>query len=127
MGVRTAKIDVTTTGSAGSAAGTAYSDKPLNGELYAVRVDWHASAPATSDITITVDSDDDHPAVTIYAKTDANTDLWVYPVVQSTDTAGAAVASIYQHILVNGRVKVVLAQCDALTNAVRVYLYLREC
>jgi len=124
--VRTAKIIVTTTGADGSATGTAYSDKPLNGELYALRVDWHADAPATSDITITVDSDDNHPAVTLYAKEDAKTDLWVYPVVQSTDTAGAGVTGVYQHILVTGRVKVVVAGADALTACATVYLYLKE-
>lgn len=122
------KIIVTTTGSAGSATGTNYSSKPLNGELYAIYVDWHASAPAgTSDITITVDSDDDHPAVTLYAKTNSATDVWVYPVVQSTGTDGTAVTGIYQHILISGRVKVVVAQSDALTAAATVYLYLRDC
>lgn len=127
MSVRTAKIVVTTAGSDGSATGTAYSDKPLNGELYAIYVDWHADAPAgTSDITITVDSDDNHPAVTLYAKTNSVTDAWVYPVVQSTGTDGSAVSGAYQHILVAGRVKAVVAQSNALTACATVYLYLKE-
>lgn len=127
MAVRTQKIAVTTTGSAGSATGTAYSNTTVSGELFALYVDWHASAPAgTSDITITVDSDDNAPAVTLYAKTNAVTDLWVYPVVQSTDTAGAGVTGVYQHILVSGKIKVVIAQCDALAPAATVYLYLKE-
>lgn len=127
MAVRTEKIIVTTTGADGSATGTAYSSKPLSGELYALYVDWHASAPAgTSDITITVDSDDNHPAITIYAKTDSVTDAWVYPVVQSTGTDGVAVASVYQHILVSGRVKAAVAQSNALTACATVYLYLKE-
>lgn len=124
--VRSHKITVTTTGSAGSATGTGYSSKPLNGELYAIYVDWSASAPVTSDITITVASDDNHPSVTLYAKTNSVTDAWVYPVVQSTDTAGTAVTGEYQRILIDGRVSVAIAQSDALATAATVYLYLED-
>lgn len=77
--LRTVKIAVTTVGANGSATGMAYSDRPVNGEVRAIYVDWHASAPAaTSDITITGEADDDHPAVTLYAKADSVTDAWVY-------------------------------------------------
>jgi hypothetical protein len=124
--MRSVKISVTTTGSAGSASGDGYSAKPVCGEVYAIRVDWHASAPGTSDITITFEGDDNNPVVTQYAKTDAVTDLWVYPVVQSTDTAGAAVSGIYQHPVGSGRIKASIAQSDALTNAAVVYVFLKE-
>lgn len=126
MSVQLAKIAVTTTGSAGSASGTAYSTSPVFGEVYAVRVDWHASAPGTSDIDVTIESDDSRPAVTLYDKDDANTDIWVYPQVQATDVAGAAITGVYQRLLsVGGRVKVVVGGCDALTNAVIVYVFLK--
>lgn len=117
------KITVTTTGVAGSAAGTGYSSRPISGAIKAVRVDWSASAPVTSDITITVDSDDDHPAVTIYTKSDSATDAWAYPSVQATGTDGAAITGVYQDIVGVGRVKVVVAQCDALAAAVVVYVW----
>jgi hypothetical protein len=126
MSVRTAKIAVTTTGSDGSASGTGYSAKPVSGELYAIYVDWHTSAPVTSDITVTVESDDDHPAITLYSKSDSATDAWVYPVVQCTDTGGTAVTGEYQHILVSGRIKVAVAQSNALDPAVTVYVFLKE-
>ena len=127
MTVQTARIAVTTIGSAGSATGTDYSTSSVDGEVFAIRVDWHASAPgATSDIVITVDSDDYHPSITLYSKSDSATDAWVYPVVQSTDTAGSAVAGQYQHILASGKIKVAITGCNALTDAAVVYVYLRR-
>jgi hypothetical protein len=123
--MRSVKISVTTTGSAGSATGDGYSPSPICGEIVAIRVDWHASAPATSDITITFDTDDNHPVITNYAKTDSVTDAWVYPVVQSTDTGGTGV-TWYQHPVGDGRLKVAIAQSDALTNAAVVYVFLKE-
>lgn len=82
--IRTEKIAVTTTGNNGAATGTGYSSHALNGELQAICVDWGATAPATSDIDIVVEADDNHPQVTLYDKDDSSTDAWVYPVVQRT-------------------------------------------
>lgn len=125
--IRSTKVTVTTTGSAGSASGTGYSPHPINGAMRAVRVDWHASAPATSDIDVVGESDDDHPEVTLYDKDDANSDVWAYPKVQSTDVAGSAIANEYQHPVVAGqRVKVSVAQCDALDPAVTVTVFYDE-
>lgn len=126
MSVQTARIAVTTTGSAGSATGTAYSARPVCGEVYAIRVDWHGDAPGTSDIVVSVEADANHPEVTLYDKDDANTDLWVYPQVQATDTAGAAIDGVYGRILATGRIKVVVEGCDALDPAATVTVYLKE-
>lgn len=123
--IRTAKVSVTTTGSAGAATGTGKS-KPINGEVFALYIDWNASAPGTSDIDVVIESDDDRPEVVLYSKDNANADGWVYPVVQSTDTAGAAVAGQYQHLLAAGPVKVTIDQCDALDPAATVYVFYRE-
>lgn len=124
--IRTARIKVTTTGAAGSAAGEAYSPAPVNGLLQALHVDWHASAPGgTSDITITVEADANHPAVTLYTKANSATDAWVYPTVEETDTGGTGV-STYRDIPVAGRIRVQVAQCDALTDAVVVTAYVVE-
>lgn len=125
MAVEVRKVAVTTTGSAGAAEGEAYSASPINGEVYAVRVDWHASAPATSDIDVVIEGDDNRPEVVLYAKDSAVTDIWVYPQVQATDTAGAAITGAYQRLIVNGRVKVNVVQCDALAVAVTVYVFVR--
>jgi hypothetical protein len=125
--IRSTQFTVTTTGADGSATGTGYSPHPLNGELLAIYVDWAATAPAgTSDIAITVDSDDAHPAVSLYSKSDSVTDAWVYPVVQSTDTAGTGVAGAYQHIAVAGRIKAAIAGCNALSPAATITVYLQE-
>ncbi len=127
MTIRTVKVAVTTTGSAGAATGTAYSDRPVNGKVRQIRVDWGATAPATSDIDVVGESDDDHPEVTLYDKDDSATDAWVYPKLQSTDTAGAAIANEYQFPALSGqRIKVVVGQCDALDPAVTVYVSVED-
>lgn len=125
--IRTLKLNVTTTGSAGSATGSATSARPFFGAVRAIYVDWHASAPAgTSDITIVADDDDTQPQITLYTKSDSVTDAWVYPVVQSTDTAGSAVAAQYQHIVISSTITATVAQSNALTNAAVVYIWIDE-
>ena len=126
MSVYVTKVAVTTAGGDGSAVGEAYSASPLNGEVYALRVDWHASAPATSDIDVVVESDANRPEVVLYDKDDAKDDLWVYPQVQATSTAGAAITGAYQRLLANGRIKVNVAGCNALAPAVTVYVFVKE-
>ena len=117
------KITVTTTGSNGSATGTGYSTRAVNGEVRALRVDWGATAPASSDIDVVVESDDNRPEVVLFSKDDSATDAWVYPKVQSTGTDGNAISGEYQHPLANGRLKVSVAGCNALTTAVTVYAF----
>jgi hypothetical protein len=124
--IRAATVRVTTVGSNGAAVGTAYSASPLNGELLALVVDWHASAPGTSDITVSVEADGEFPAVTLYAKTDAATDVTVYPRVQVATTAGVAIDAVYDRIPVVGRLKIAIAGCNALTNAAVVTAYVRD-
>src|SRR4030042_1369540 len=121
--LRTVKIVCTTVGADGAATVTAYSDRPVNGEVRAIHVDWHASAPNTSDITITGEADDNHPAVALYTKAHAVTDVSVYPVGPRTDVAGAAVSAEYHFPLVQGRIKVVVAESNALTACATVYVY----
>ena len=123
--MRNITITVTTTGSDGSATGTGYSAHPLNGRVYALYVDWSASAPAgTSDITIT--SEDSNPTWTYYSKSNSVTDVAVYPVVQCTDNGATAVSGTYQHYPINSRMKVAVAGCNALTTAVTVYVWILE-
>jgi hypothetical protein len=123
--IQTEKITVTTTGEDGSASGVGYSARPLVGEVVAMRVDWHASAPATSDIDVVCESDDDHPEITLYSKDDSATDAWAYPTIEETDTGGTG-RGTYREIPVSGRIKVSVAQANALDPAVTVYLYVRS-
>lgn len=125
--IRTAKIPVTTSGEDGVATGEAYSAYPLNGELAMVVVDWAATAPAgTSDIAVTVEADEQHPAVTLYSKENAATDVALCPVKQVTGTDGVLIADTYARIPVAGRIKVAVTGCDALAPAATVYVYVNE-
>jgi len=123
--ITTEKITVTTTGADDSASGTGYSARALVGEVMALRVDWSGDAPAGSDIDVVCESDDDHPEITLYDKDDSKTDAWVYPTIEETDTAGTG-RSTYRPIPISGRLKVSVADCDALATAVTVYAYVRQ-
>lgn len=124
--LRSQQIAVTTVGADGSAVGNNVGTIPIHGEIKALRVDWHASAPATSDIDITLEADASHPQTVLYDKDDAKDDLWVYPHVQATSTAGAGITGVYVPIVGSGYPKVAVAQCNALAPAVTVTVYWEE-
>lgn len=119
------RIAVTTVGADGAAVGTAYGSRSIDGEIAAVHVDWDSTAPNTSDITVTIEADDNHPALTLYTKANANTDAWVYPHAQATDNAGAAITGWYVPLIGTGRVKVVVGDSNALAPAVTVTVYVK--
>jgi hypothetical protein len=123
--ISTEKIAVTTTGSDGSASGSQASARALVGEVVAIYVDWNGSAPATSDIDVVCESDDDHPEITLVDKDDSATDAWFYPTIEETDTGGTG-RSTYRPIPISGMVKVSVAQCNAFDAAVTVYVYVRR-
>ena len=114
------KIFVTTTGTAGSATGAA-SSKAITGELLGFALDFHASAPGTTDITITGAT----TARQLYAKTNSVADVFIAPAVLSVDNAGSALASDItpRKLCVGEAITVTLAQADALTNCVQVYAF----
>ena len=116
--IETFPIKVTTTGSAGSAAGSADS-APINGILRAIRVDYHASAPATTDLTVT---ELNSLGRTLLTKTDTATDDIVYPTVEADDAAFAAITDTVWPICIDGRVRVSVAQSNALAPAVTVWV-----
>lgn len=117
-------IKVTTTGSAGSATGAATSTGGPRGWLHAIRVNWHASAPGTSVITVTEASGLQR---TLYTKATASTDITLYPVVQHADNAGTAVAAQYTPYYLDGSlITVAVSVSDALTDAVVVTLLLND-
>jgi hypothetical protein len=116
-------IPVTTTGSAGSATGSATS-AVINGLLYSLYVKYHDDAPATTDVTI---SEDGGAARTFLTISDANTSGEYPPMVTARDatnterTSQAIIPSLAGHGLT-----VTVAGADALTNAVEVYAYILE-
>jgi len=111
--VKSYALTVTTTGVAGSATGSAVTSERIEGYLLDVYLNYHASAPATTDVTCKqTDRSDSFLVVT-----DNLTDGRYTPRVQVCDAAGAAVAGVYDLYWINGTITVSLAQADALTGA----------
>lgn len=113
-----ARVDVTTVGNAGSAAGTGQT-LPLSGVLGFIQVDYHGSAPNTTDVTIT---EAGGPGRTVLTLTNRNTDGIFYPNVSFTDGTGSAYASAAYGawVLAGTPLLVTVGGCDALTDAVKV-------
>lgn len=117
------QIKVTTAGSAGVAVGSQATSVPVRGRILAVHVDYHASAPSTTDLILSVV---DAPAITVLTLTNVNTDGWYYPRRTPQGVTGADLSALtyLEPILAWGALNVALAQCDALTDAVVVTVYL---
>ena len=122
MSIEKHEIKVSTTGSAGSASGSAVLALPLC-ELVAVYLDYHASAPATTDVTVS--SPGNPAALTVLTKSNNATDGWEYPKVQKDDNTGAAITGDYADPVIHGNLLVEVAQADALTDCVVVTVYVR--
>lgn len=121
--VKAVYIPVTTTGTAGSATGTATSD-PIIGQIMEVEVLWHGSAPATSDIVV-------EGAITgldLYAKVNVQTAVRKTPSQYSVSSANAALTGDVtpQKICIAEAVKVTVSQANALTNAAVVRVMYRS-
>jgi hypothetical protein len=106
--IATEKVYITTTGTAGNATGSGTTN-PIMGFLLDVYLDYHASCPATADVTI---SQDTFRAACVI--TNNATDKWIEPRKQTCDPAGADTGS-YDLIPINGPITVAIAQADALT------------
>lgn len=118
--IREETINVTTTGTAGSATGSGYSNGAIVGRILAVRLNYHASCPATADVTIT---ENNAVPQTIHTETNSTTDVVRYPRRAVEDNAEATVTydgtnEIYEPYVVHDQIKVAVAQADALTNCV---------
>lgn len=132
MTIRSETIAVTTTGSAGSATGSTTSPR-IVGEILGIDVNYHASAPGTTDLTIAADGvSGGQAARNILVITNSATDAYKVPMAPVVDAANAA--SLYaaagepveRPMVVNGTVTVSLAGCDALTNAAVVTIHYRR-
>jgi len=124
MGIlKSAVVSVTTTGTAGSAAGNADSEAFI-GEIVGIELNWHASAPATSDVTIT----SKRTGIEIASEDNVVTDKYIAPVIFGEDSGGVALTGDVtpRHRCVDQGVNVAVAGCDALTGAlVATILYRR--
>jgi len=98
-----------------SAAGSATSDLPVTGFIEAIFVDYTSQA-ATTDVTIT---EVEGLQRTLLALINTNADTTAYPLIQATDTAGAALTSTYSGIYVSGvHLKATVAQGSDIANGV---------
>lgn len=110
-------VPVTTVGSAGSAAGSG-STGAIMGFLLDIYLDFHASAPATTDTTITLTGRGGNVLVVSNSVTDG---LFA-PRQKPVDNANAAITNAFDRFAITDGLTVTLAQCDALTNAVIAYI-----
>lgn len=123
MGVERKKLDVATTGSAGSATGSGILVVPPC-ELLAVYFDFKA-LPSTTDTVLKAIGGPDAADVTALTLTNVNTDAWYYPKVQNHDNAGAAITGDYSHPVIPNNLLVDIAQGDALSPAMTITFVVR--
>lgn len=123
MSIELHTLKITTSGSAGSASGSGVLSLPLC-ELVAIYLDYHASAPATTDVT--VKSVGNPATVTLLTRTSSVADGWFYPSVNLHDNAAAAVTGAYAAPVIHGgSLLVEIAQADALTDCLTATVLVR--
>ena len=110
-------VSVTTTGADGSGVGSAESGE-LVGYLESIFIDYHASAPATTDVTIAFATRGGN----ILVVSNSATDGLYAPVKQACDAAAAAISGAYVNHVLNQPLAISVAGCNALTAAVTVYI-----
>lgn len=116
----TVSTAVTTTGSAGSATGSATLALP-DGWIEWIYFDFHASAPATTDTTIAYS--DTPPGGNILVLSNSATDALKFPRAGCVDNANSAITNSFTRFPAGEPVTISLAQSDALTGAVTVYVH----
>ena len=128
--IRQQSVSVDTTGSAGSATGAGTTSAPVIGKILKIRFDYNASAPATTDVTVT-----EYVGATswetICTETDSKTDVTRYPRKVVDDGAEGNVTydgsnEVYEPFVVADYVRVAVAGCDALTAAVVVTIFYED-
>ena len=102
-------VNITTTGDAGSAIGSG-TTIPIQGFLLDVFLNYHASAPATTDVTIS-----EEVFGNIVVKSNNATDIWLAPRKDTVDAAAAA-TGVYDLVPIKGPLTIAVAGADALTD-----------
>jgi len=117
-------VKIATTGSAGSATGSAVVALPPC-ELVALHLDYNASAPgATTDVTFTAIGGD-QADVTVMTRSNSATDGWFYPKVQKHDSSAAAITGDYADPPIHNNLLIAVAQSNALSPCVTVLVLVR--
>lgn len=125
--IKVETVSVTTTGANGSATGAANTTNPIFGKVLKIRLNYHASAPATTDVTIS-EWAEGVSWETIHTETDSATDVTRYPRRAVENNAETTVTydgtrPIYEPYVVCGYVRVAVAGSNALTGAVVVDIF----
>jgi len=121
MGIATETIKVTTTGSAASATGSTTTGTALVGWVQDIYIDYHASAPDTTDVTISFANRGGNILVVSNNKTDGRYPVRDTPIFSD----GTAMTDALVEVCLGDQITVAVAGCDALTNAVVVYIKYR--
>jgi len=115
--IQVVPIRVTTTGSAGSATGSADSRHIVRGQVLGVYLNFHASAPATTDTTLKTKGGA-APSYDLLVVSNSATDAFLVPRAKPVDNANAAITDAHAPFPVADYLTLSVAGCDALTDAV---------
>ncbi len=113
-------INVTTTGSAGSATGAWKTKQAIEGFVEAIKITRNGSTPDTTTVIVTEVGGMGRTLATV---TLSSASVTIYPTVQATDNTGAAVTGAYRRLYVGGRMlNIAVAVSDAAADAVTVII-----
>jgi hypothetical protein len=116
-------LPVITTGDAGSADGEYLTGFAVRGFIAGIRVDYHADAPATTDLVVSEVGGLNQVILTL---ADQKTDGIWYPERDVHGDDGVAIASASALYYIDGQLSVSIAQCDALAPAATVTVQVIE-
>jgi len=119
--IRTIRVAVTTVGGAGAATGATESSERVEGYLEDLYVDCDVACPGTTDVLVRQVG----RAETIWARLNSNADAHIVPRVAAVDATNAAIAGSFARRPLNGRLRVEVADCNAITDAVIVLCRVR--
>jgi len=114
-------LQATTVGADGSAAGTDTSANQVRGKVQAVYLDYHGSAPVTTDVTLAAANT---PTENILTITNNKTDAWYYPRKETVINDGTA-TYLRESVpyVIHDQLKLSVAQANALTDCVTAYVF----
>lgn len=115
--IATEVVSVTTTGEDGSGTGSG-TGNTLVGFLLDIYLDYHASAPETTDVTVAYADRGGN----LLAVANSSTDALYTPRATAVTNAAAAITNSHDRFPLNGRLTVSVAGCNALTGAVTAYI-----
>ena len=124
MTIEKVKLTIATTGGDGAATGSGILSLPPC-ELLGLYLDFNASAPNTTDTTITTIGGDEAD-IAILTLTNVNTDAWYFPKEQDDDNVGSAITGSYSHPVIHNNLLIELAQADALSPCLTVTALIRK-